>query len=122
MKFGPIRLLAGAPSGAFSLNLLFATAFLLCGADALVGAAPRDMGGPHWRAFFFSVETFATIGYGEISPVGLAPHMVMVVESLVALMSQALITGFLFARFARPRAAIRRMESRYPDRAPDSLA
>ena len=90
-----------------SLNVLFATAFLLCGADALVGATPREMGGPYWRAFFFSVETFATIGYGDISPVGLAPHFVMVVESLVALMSQALITGFLFARFARPRAAIK---------------
>jgi inward rectifier potassium channel len=90
-----------------SLNVLFAAAFLLCGTDALVGATPGQMGGLYWRAFFFSVETFATIGYGDISPVGLAPHLVMVVESLVALMSQALITGFLFARFARPRAAIR---------------
>ena len=91
----------------FSLNVLFAAAFIACGADALVGAAPREMGGAYWRAFFFSIETFATIGYGEISPVGFAAHMVMVAESLVALMSQALITGLLFARFARPTAAIR---------------
>ncbi|MFI5245436.1 MAG: ion channel, partial [Gemmatimonadales bacterium] len=90
-----------------SLNVLFAAAFLLCGADALVGKIPREMGGLYLRAFFFSVETFATIGYGDISPVGIAPHFVMVVESLVALMSQALITGFLFARFARPRADIK---------------
>jgi inward rectifier potassium channel len=90
-----------------SLNVLFAAAFWLCGPDALIGAAPREMGGQYWRAFFFSVETFATIGYGEISPVGLPAHMVMVTESLVALMSQALITGLLFARFSRPTAAIR---------------
>ena len=91
----------------FSLNVLFASLFWLCGPEALVGAAPREMGGQYWRAFFFSVETFATIGYGEISPVGFPAHMVMVSESLVALMSQALITGLLFARFSRPTAAIR---------------
>jgi inward rectifier potassium channel len=90
-----------------SLNVLFAAAFWLCGPQALIGSAPRDMGGQYWRAFFFSVETFATIGYGEISPVGFPAHMVMVSESLVALMSQALITGLLFARFSRPVAAIR---------------
>ena len=89
------------------LNVVFAAAFLLCGADTLIGAAPREMGGSYWRAFFFSVETFATIGYGDISPVGVAAHMVMVVESLVAVLSQALITGLLFARFSRPTAAVR---------------
>ena len=89
------------------INILFAALFWLCGPEALMGSAPRGMGGSLWRAFFFSVETFATIGYGEISPVGFPAHMVMVVESLFALMSQALITGLLFARFSRPRAAIR---------------
>src|SRR5579862_4555877 len=91
----------------FSLNAVFALAFLACGPGAIVGASPGEIGGDLWRAFFFSVETFATIGYGDINPVGMAPHLLMVAESLVALMSQALITGFLFARFARPRAAIR---------------
>jgi inward rectifier potassium channel len=90
-----------------SLNLAFAGAFLLCGTDSLIGASMRELGGPAWRAFFFSVETFATIGYGDITPVGFPAHVVMVAESLVALMSQAVITGFLFARFARPRAAVR---------------
>ena len=89
------------------LNVFFAAAFSLCGADALAGTAPANMGGRYWRAFFFSVETFATIGYGEISPVGVPAHMVMVTESVVALLSQALITGLLFARFSRPTAAIR---------------
>ena len=88
------------------LNVLFGAAFWLCGPAALVGSGAAEMGGTLWRAFFFSVETFATIGYGEISPVGVTPHWVMVIESLVALLSQALITGLLFARFSRPTAAI----------------
>lgn len=89
-----------------AINVVFAAAFLLCGPTALVGADAQQMGGSLWRAFFFSVETFATIGYGEISPVGLPAHFVMVIEALVAVMSQALITGLLFARFSRPSAAI----------------
>lgn len=89
-----------------AINLVFGTLFLLCGTSALIGADAQQMGGAAWRAFFFSVETFATIGYGEISPVGLPAHFVMVLEALIALMSQALITGLLFARFSRPTAAI----------------
>ena len=90
-----------------AINTIFALAFLACGADALVGAGPQTMGGTFGRGFFFSVETFATIGYGTISPVGVPAHAIMVFEALVALMTQALITGLLFARFARPTAAIR---------------
>ena len=90
-----------------AINALFAIAYLLCGPEALVGAPMSQLGGPFGRAFFFSIETFATIGYGNISPIGVLPHSVMVVESLTGLMSQALITGLLFARFARPTAAIR---------------
>lgn len=89
------------------INVLFAAGFLLCGPDALEGAGPEQMGGELWRAFFFSVETFATIGYGNISPVGFPAHFIMYVEAIVAIMSQALTTGLLFARFARPNAAMR---------------
>jgi inward rectifier potassium channel len=90
-----------------ALNIIFATAFLLCGTAALIGEGAQELGGAYWRAFFFSVETFATIGYGDITPIGFPAHAVMYVESLTALMSQALITGLLFARFSRPTAAIR---------------
>lgn len=88
------------------INLLFALAFLLAGPDALSGPGAATMGGPFARAFFFSVETFATIGYGNLAPNGLAAHAIMSIEALAGLMAQALITGLLFARFARPTAAV----------------
>lgn len=55
-------------------------------------------------AFFFSVETFATVGYGDMHPQTLYGHSVAVVEIFMGLMSLALITGIMFARFSRPRA------------------
>ncbi len=54
--------------------------------------------------FFFSVETLATVGYGEMHPTTFYGHLVAMVEIFVGLMSLALITGLMFARFSRPRA------------------
>ena len=54
--------------------------------------------------FFFSVETLATVGYGEMHPATFYGHLVAMVEIFVGLMSLALITGLMFARFSRPRA------------------
>jgi inward rectifier potassium channel len=80
----------------------FAVAFLLCGPDALSG-----MGDPGFaRAFFFSVETFSTIGYGVVGPAGLAANLVVTAEALVGLLWLALATGLLFARFSRPTARV----------------
>src|SRR5580658_6452671 len=55
-------------------------------------------------AFFFSVETLATVGYGEMHPQSLYGHVVAMIEIFVGLMSLALITGIMFARFSRPQA------------------
>ncbi len=88
------------------INLLFGALFALCGDAALVGSGADSMGGTFARAFFFSVETFATIGYGNISPHGTLPHVLMTLEALVGVLAQALITGLFFARFARPTAAV----------------
>jgi inward rectifier potassium channel len=88
------------------VNLVFAVAYLACGPDALLGSGAEMLGGRFSRAFFFSIQTFATIGYGQIAPNGLAANMVVTVEALVGLMFQALATGLLFARFARPTASI----------------
>jgi inward rectifier potassium channel len=55
-------------------------------------------------AFFFSVETLATVGYGDMHPQTLYGHTVAMVEMFVGLMMLALVTGLMFARFSRPRA------------------
>jgi inward rectifier potassium channel len=88
------------------LNLLFAVLFLACGPEALAGPGIHMLGGRFSQAFFFSIQTFATIGYGQIGPNGLAANLLVTVEALVGLMYQALATGLLFARFARPTADI----------------
>ena len=90
----------------FALNVLFALAYLACGSGALAGAGAASLGGPFAQAFFFSVETFATIGYGQIAPIGTAANSVVTIEALVGLMYQALATGLLFARFTRPTASV----------------
>ena len=54
--------------------------------------------------FFFSVETLATVGYGEMHPQSFYGHTVAMIEIFVGLMSLALITGLMFARFSRPHA------------------
>ena len=89
-----------------AVNLLFAVAYLTCGPQALLGPGAEMLGERFGRAFFFSIQTFATIGYGQLAPNGLGANLVVTVEALVGLMYQALATGLLFARFARPTASI----------------
>jgi inward rectifier potassium channel len=93
-------------SGYVTINLIFALAYLACGPDAIAGQAPELFGGEFGRAFFLSVETLGTIGYGNIYPVGVAPNVIITIESLTGLLMLALGTGLLFARFSRPTAAV----------------
>jgi inward rectifier potassium channel len=92
----------------FVINALFAAAYVACGPDALSGLLGNDTVGmerhPYLRAFFFSVQTVSTIGYGHIVPVGTAANTIVAIEALVGLFGFAIVTGLLFARFARPTA------------------
>jgi inward rectifier potassium channel len=87
-------------------NVVFAIGFLLCGADALNSVPEINLDSRFLRAFFFSVDTLATIGYGNISPSGAAAHTIVTVEALAGILGTALITGLVFARFSRPTARI----------------
>ena len=100
------RFLALVAALYLATNVLFALGFWACGADALV-SPEGDMGRGFERAFFFSVQTFSTIGYGHISPRGAGPNVLITLESLTGLLGFTLITGLLFARFARPTVNIR---------------
>lgn len=88
------------------VNAIFAGLYLLCGPGALQTAAGPELSSRFLKAFFFSIHTFATIGYGNIVPVGLAANTIVAVESLFGLLGFALATGLLFARFSRPTAKI----------------
>jgi inward rectifier potassium channel len=82
-------------------NLAFAAAYQLQPS----GIANLSPGG-YWGRFFFSVETLATVGYGDMHPQTVYAHLVASVEIFTGLMSLALITGMMFARFSRPTARI----------------
>jgi inward rectifier potassium channel len=86
------------------LNGIFAALYVAAGPGALVGDTQIPS---FWRAFFFSVHTFATVGYGSISPVTPLANVIVTAETWVGLMGFALITGLVFARFSRPVADIR---------------
>lgn len=92
--------------GYFATNGLFALLYVACGSHALTGFSSEAVPLRLEQAFFFSVATLATIGYGNISPANLAANLVVSVEALVGLLGFAVVTGIVFARLARPTAQI----------------
>jgi inward rectifier potassium channel len=93
--------LLGLAAVYLSLNVIFAVLYLI-GDGAIANARP----GVFADAFFFSVETISTIGYGQLSPATLYGHIVMTGEALVGLMLIAVAAGLMFARFSRPVARV----------------
>jgi len=91
----------------FVTNVAFAGGYLLCGPGALRGVEAQGTWDQFLEAFFFSVQTLATIGYGRISPIGVPANALVSIEALVGLLGFALVTGLLFARFSRPSANIK---------------
>lgn len=91
----------GVVSAAYLVvNTLFAFAYLYA------GGIENAKEGSFSDAFFFSVQTLATIGYGRMSPLSLPAHLLVTVESFCGITLVALITGLMFAKFARPTARV----------------
>lgn len=90
----------------FLSNVVFGSLYASIGATALIDTSAEPMTNIFVRGFFFSVQTFATIGYGTIHPAGLGPNLLVTIESYYSLIANALITGVVFARFARPTARV----------------
>jgi inward rectifier potassium channel len=89
-----------------SLNGCFALFYLACGPHGLFSALDTGLRSPLLMAFFFSIHTSATIGYGSVVPVGVASNTLVALESVVSLLGLAVVTGLVFARFSRPTADI----------------
>ena len=84
-----------------ALNVGFAGLYLL-GGDCIVNSKP----GSFEDAFFFSVQTLASIGYGVMSPKTTYGNLIVLVESIANLFTIALLTGISFSRFSRPTAKV----------------
>jgi len=89
-----------------TLNGFFALGYVACGPGGLVNTLDTGIRTPFQKAFFFSIHTSATIGYGSTVPVGLATNILVALESVVSLLGLAVVTGLVFARFSRPVADI----------------
>jgi inward rectifier potassium channel len=84
-----------------AINLVFALLYVLSPGD-IANARP----GSFSDAFFFSIETLATVGYGVMAPATLYGHIVSSAEIVTGMSFTAIVTGLLFVRFSRPRAKI----------------
>ncbi|HUJ27597.1 MAG TPA: ion channel [Myxococcales bacterium] len=94
------RTLLAIAAMVLAVNLVFAVVFVLTG--GIHGARPGSFG----DAFFFSVQTVGTIGYGAMYPESLAAHLAVTLESIVAIVVAAISTGLVFSKFAVPRAKL----------------
>ena len=88
------------------VNAIFGLLYLLLWPEALSGTTITGIDSAFLDAFFFSVQAFTTVGFGQVTPVGLGANLLFVFESFVGLLGFALATGFMFARFSRPHANI----------------
>ena len=82
-------------------NVIFAIAYMSLG-NGIQNARP----GSFADAFFFSVQTLSTIGYGQMAPVGTAANLLVTIEVITGFTFFALVTGLMFSKFSRPTARV----------------
>jgi inward rectifier potassium channel len=87
-----------------TINLVYAGIYLLVGTDQLQGLVAQTPWAKFKEVYFFSTETFTTVGYGRVNPIGDGANFVAAIESMNGFLSFALATGLIFGRFSRPRA------------------
>ena len=95
------RLIGLIVLGFVGANAVFAALFLL-----RPGSIEGARAGSFVDAFFFSVQTMATIGYGSMSPHTMYAHVVVTAEAFCGLLGFATATGLLFSKFSRPTARV----------------
>lgn len=90
------------------INLIFALAYFAIGIEHLDGISMGDSSlSKFGQAYFFSAQTFTTVGYGHISPVGFLTSLLSAAEALIGLLSFAIATGLFFGRFSKPTAFLK---------------
>ena len=89
------------------INFLFAVIYFAIGTQNLGGITATNSLERFAQTFFFSAQTFTTVGYGHINPQGVAASTIAAFEALLGLLSFALATGLLYGRFSRPQSYLR---------------
>lgn len=88
------------------INVIYTVLYLLLGNLELQGLAGISEWDKIKEVFFFSTQTFTTVGYGRINPDGDMANVISAVESLSGLLFFAFVTGILYGRFTKPKAYI----------------
>jgi len=88
----------------FVINLLFTLIYLMIGSSELQGMISKTPWARFKEVFYFSTQTFTTVGYGRINPVGDAANLISSLEALTGFLSFAIATGLIYGRFAKPKA------------------
>ena len=89
------------------INLFFAGIYYIIGIDHLAGIRKDSALASFSEVFFFSTQTFTTVGYGRISPTGFVTSGVATLEAFLGLLSFAIATGLFYGRFSRPQAFLK---------------
>jgi inward rectifier potassium channel len=90
-----------------AINFIFAGVYYLIGIDHLAGVHTGSPLKNFTEVFFFSAQTFTTVGYGRISPTGFLTSAVSTFEAFLGLLSFAIATGLFYGRFSRPQAFLK---------------
>jgi len=90
----------------FFTNLIFASLYYIIGVEHLKGMSAGTSLEKFGEAFFFSIQTFTTVGYGHVSPSGFLTSFTAAIEALFGLLSFAIATGLFYGRFSKPKAHI----------------
>lgn len=93
--------------GYLAVNIIFATIYFLIGIENLTGIDGNSHLDNFLEAFFFSAQTVTTLGYGRVAPISLAANIVAAIESMLGLLTFALVTGMVYGRFSKPNAQIK---------------
>jgi len=88
----------------FIINLFFTSIYLLIGTGQLLGIVSKTPWTRFKEVFYFSTQTFTTVGYGRINPIGDAANLISSLEALTGFLSFAIATGLIYGRFAKPKA------------------
>lgn len=86
------------------INLLFTSLYYFFGLHHFIGFINTTHWGQLKEIFYFSAQTFTTVGYGRINPTGDAVNIVASIEAVTGFLSFAFITGLLYGRFTKPEA------------------